>query len=105
MSLLARWRIPLARVGARCLASEYWPWIKDFGKPVILSTDPRDLRATIRTVTGKPKPYVDIRCFFEPKDSPGKSFPTKKGIWLSVEEWEALKKSFGAVDDLMKRSQ
>ena len=106
MSFLSRWRIPLARVGARCrndIATKPEYAITEVGEPVIISAAPREVRARVKILKGKP--YVNIRHFVPSEDSPEKSLPTKKGVFLSVEQWEALKRSVGAVDDLIKKSQ
>ncbi|CAF0705118.1 unnamed protein product [Brachionus calyciflorus] len=48
----------------------------------------------------KGKAYVNIREYFE-KD--GKSLPGKKGISLSVEQWENLKKNIEKIDADLKK--
>ncbi|KAJ9058644.1 hypothetical protein DSO57_1010218 [Entomophthora muscae] len=54
-------------------------------------------RLTVRSFKGKS--YVDFREFYE-KD--GKHLPGKKGISLSAEQWEAVKKSIEDVDKCIK---
>ena len=48
----------------------------------------------------KGKAYINIREYYE---SDGKVLPGKKGISLSVEQWEALKSFMGKIDSDLKR--
>jgi hypothetical protein len=48
----------------------------------------------------KGKPYINIREYYE---SNGKTLPGKKGISLSIEQWENLKKHIADVDADLKR--
>ncbi|VEL08624.1 unnamed protein product [Protopolystoma xenopodis] len=47
----------------------------------------------------KSRIYVDIREFY---DSSGVLKPGKKGVFLNVEQWAALKKSISEVDNSIK---
>ncbi|KAG0662496.1 hypothetical protein C6P46_003236 [Rhodotorula mucilaginosa] len=51
-------------------------------------------RATVRAFKGKT--YVDIR---ETYEQDGKTKPGKKGIMLSIEQWDRLKKAVSTLDD------
>ena len=42
------------------------------------------------------KKYVDIRTMYQKN---GEWAPTKKGIMLTVEQWETLKGNFGKLDE------
>eukprot|EP01098_Paradermamoeba_levis_P008324 TRINITY_DN3455_c0_g1_i1.p2 TRINITY_DN3455_c0_g1~~TRINITY_DN3455_c0_g1_i1.p2 ORF type:complete len:129 (+),score=55.20 TRINITY_DN3455_c0_g1_i1:113-499(+) len=48
--------------------------------------------------------YVDIRAFYSDKTD-GSSKPTKKGISLSVEQWEALKGFIPKIDEELKKKK
>lgn len=48
----------------------------------------------------KGKLYVDIREFYE---ADYEMKPTKKGVSLSMEAWDVLKKNIQTVDDLIKK--
>lgn len=55
-------------------------------------------RVTVRKWKGKC--YIDIREFYE---DGGEFKPGKKGISLSVEQWESIKKLTGAIDKEVSR--
>lgn len=48
----------------------------------------------------KGKWYVDIREFY---DAGGELKPTKKGLMLTMEQWQKLKDIVGEVDDAIKK--
>ncbi|PVF99377.1 PC4-domain-containing protein [Serendipita vermifera] len=58
-------------------------------------------RVTIRKFKGNT--YVDIREFYEDRDS-GEMKPGKKGISLSVDEWHELASSSQAISELVSAS-
>lgn len=57
-------------------------------------------KVSVRTFKGKV--YVDIREFYT-KD--GKDLPGKKGISLSLDQWEVLRDNMGAIDKAVKESE
>jgi hypothetical protein len=56
---------------------------------------------SIRTFRGKV--IIDIREYYEDKTT-GETKPGKKGIALSVDQWEKLKDSIGIIDERIQNT-